>query len=139
MLLLIIIASLALAFGATVFTHAGKAITTNLVTAIGGTAPKYVGWGTGAGTAAVGDTTLFTESADETRATGTITRVTTSQTNDTVQVVGTMTCATSGKTITNVGLFDAVSSGNLYMKSDFTGLALLVGDSIQFTLKVQYT
>jgi hypothetical protein len=50
-----------------------------------------------------------------------------------------MTCATSGKTITNVGLFDAVSSGNLYMKSDFTGLALLVGDSIQFTLKVQYT
>jgi hypothetical protein len=72
-------------------------------------------------------------------ATGTITRVTTSQTNDTVQVVGTMTCAVTGKTITNVGLFDAVSGGNLYMKSDFTGLALLVGDSIQFTLKVQYT
>lgn len=123
---------------ATVFTHAGKAIVTNRM--IGsGTDPRFVAWGTGAGTAAVGDTTLFTESTDEARTTGTSSRVTTSQTNDTYQVVGTMTVATSNKTITNAGLFDASSSGNLLMKGDFTGIALNIGESIAFTMKLQFT
>lgn len=124
---------------ATVITNGGQAIVTNLVSGLGGTVPRYVAWGTGAGTAAASDTTLFTESSQETRTTGTPTRVTTTVTNDTLQVAGTITVATSGKTITNVGLFDASSSGNLYFKSDFTGLALLVGDSISFTLKIQFT
>ena len=139
MLLLIIIASLALAVGATVFTHAGKAITTNLVTVLGGTAPKYVGWGTGAGTAAVGDTTLFTESADETRATGTITRVTTSQANDTVQVVGTMTCAVSGKTITNVGLFGRPAGGESLYEVGLHRPSAARRRLYPSSLKVQYT
>src|SRR5215216_307152 len=99
---------------ATVFTDAGKAITTNRI--IGsGTEPKYIGWGTGAGTAAAADTTLFTEVIDTARATGTGTRVTTTVTNDTYQSVGTIT-ATTTRAITNAGLFDAVSSGNLFMK-----------------------
>lgn len=126
-------------FGATVFTNVGKAITTNLVSGIGGTVPKYVAWGTGAGTAGITDTTLFTESADEARTSGTVTRVTTSVTNDTLQVVGLMTVATSNKTITNAGLFDAVSTGNLFMKGDFSGLPLNIGDSINFTFKLQYS
>lgn len=124
---------------ATVITNGGQAIVTNLVSGIGGTVPKYVAWGTGAGTAAATDTTLFTESTDETRTSGTVSRVTTTVTNDTYQVVGQITVATSGKTITNVGLFDASTSGNLYFKSDFTGLALLVGDSITFTIKVKFS
>lgn len=126
------------AIAATVIVNGGQAINTNLVSGIGGTVPKYVAWGTGAGTAAVTDTTLFTESTEETRTSGTVSRVTTTVTNDTYQVVGTITVATSGKTITNVGLFDASTSGNLYFKSDFTGLALAIGDSITFTLKVKY-
>lgn len=124
---------------ATVVTNAGQAIVTNRI--IGsGTEPKFVMWGTGAGTAAITDTTLFTETTDEARTTGTSSRVTTTVTNDTYQVVGTITVATTGKTITNVGLFDVVtaSSGNLYFKSDFAGLALLVGDSITFTIKVKF-
>ncbi len=124
---------------ATVITNAGQAIVTNLVSGLGGTVPRYVAWGTGAGTAAAADTTLFTESSQESRTNGTPTRVTTTATNDTLQVVGTITVATAGKTITNVGLFDASTSGNLYFKSDFTGLALAVGDSISFTLKVAFT
>jgi hypothetical protein len=126
---------------ATVIVNGGQAIVTNLVSGIGGTVPKFVAWGTGAGTAAVADTTLFTESAQEARTTGTASRVTTTVTNDTFQVVGTITVATAGKTITNVGLFDVVtsSSGNLYFKSDFTGLALLVGDSITFTLQIKFS
>lgn len=126
---------------ATVITNGGQAIVTNLFSGIGGTVPKFVMWGTGAGTAAVTDTTLFTETTDEARTSGTVSRVTTTVTNDTYQVVGTITVATSGKTVTNVGLFDVVTSvsGNLYFKSDFTGIALLVADSITFTIKVKFS
>ena len=138
-LLTIAAGTFGVALGASVITNAGQAIVTNRM--IGsGTEPKFVMWGTGAGTAAITDTTLFTETTDEARTTGTSSRVTTTVTNDTYQVVGTITVATAGKTITNVGLFDVVtaSSGNLYFKSDFTGLALLVGDSITFTIKVKF-
>ena len=124
---------------AMVIVNGGQAIVTNLVSGLGGTVPKYVAWGTGAGTAAVTDTTLFTESTDEARTNGTPTRVTTTVTNDTFQVVGTLTVAVSGKTITNVALFDAITSGNLYFKSDFAGLPLIVGDSITFTIKVKFS
>lgn len=121
---------------ATVITNAGLAIVTNRMKA-GGTEPNYAAWGTGAGTAAIGDTTLFTE-ASETRVSGTSTRETTTQTNDTYQVVATIT-ADGSKTITNAGLFDASTSGNLFLKGDFTGVALGVGESIQFTFKAQFT
>lgn len=124
---------------ATVIVNGGQAVVINLVSGLGGTVPKYVAWGTGAGTAAATDTTLFTESTDETRTSGTVSRVTTTVTNDTYQVVGTITVATANKTITNVGLFDASTSGNLYFKSDFTGLALNIGDSITFTIKVKFS
>ena len=120
----------------TVFCNAGKAIVTNRLKGQG-TEPNYIGWGTGAGTAAVTDTTLFTE-ATESRVAGTSSQQTTTVTNDTYQVVGTMTMSGAGKTITNVGLFDASTGGNLLMKSDFTGIALNVGESIQFTQKLQF-
>lgn len=123
---------------ATVLTNAGKAITTSRLKDNTGTVPSYIGWGTGAGTAAATDTTLFTE-ASEARVSGTITQQTTTTTNDTWQNVATLTVAGAGKTITNAGAFDASTSGNLFMKGDFTGLALNVGDSIQFTLRVQYS
>jgi hypothetical protein len=122
---------------ATVVTNAGKTIKMNRLKGTG-TEPAYVGWGTGAGTAAIADTTLFTEAA-EARVAGTTSIVTTTTTNDTYQNIATITCAGSGKTITNAGNFDASTSGNLHVKGDFTGLALNVGDSIQFTIKDQHT
>ena len=45
---------------ATVVVNAGRDITTNRLKGAG-TEPLNIGWGTGAGTAAVADTTLFTE------------------------------------------------------------------------------
>lgn len=124
---------------ATVLTNSGKAIVTNRIKG-SGTEPVYVGWGTGAGTAAAADTGLFTEdvTGGYTRATGTSTRVTTTATNDTYQVVGTLT-AGAGLTITNAGTFDAVSAGNIFVHGDFTGIVLANGDSIQFTVKTQFT
>lgn len=102
------------------------------------TAPTYVAHGTGAGTSAVTDTTLFTESTTDGRTNGTASLVTTTVSNDTLQVVGTVTNLTgSSETITNAGLFDASTSGNMYMKGDFTGQALNAGDKIQYTMKFQ--
>lgn len=119
---------------ATVFANAGKAIVTNRLKG-SGTEPQYVGIGTGAGTAAITDTTLFTEV--ETRTAGTSTQQTTTVTNDTYQSVGTVT-ATGSRAVTNAGLFDASSSGNLFMKGDFSTINLATGDSIQVTAKVSF-
>ena len=127
---------------ATVITNVGLAIITNRIIQAG-TAPKYIGWGTGAGTAAVGDTTLFTEalvnltagSTDHT--TGTEARTTTTQTNDTYTVTGTRAATGSG-TVTNAGLWDAASGGVLFVKGDFTGIGLVSGDSIAFTFNVKF-
>lgn len=121
---------------ATFVVNGGLAITTNRILG-GGTEPKFVAWGTGAGTTAKTDTTLFTEAA-EARTSGASTQQTTTTTNDTYQVVGTIT-SLSVQTITNAGLFDAAAAGNLYLKGDFSGLPLSIGDSIQFTFKAQYT
>jgi len=120
---------------ATLLVNTGRAIITNRIKG-SGTEPSYVAWGTGAGTTGATDTTMFTEAG--TRVLGTSTQQTTSTTNDSYQVVGIMT-APSGETITNAGLFDASTSGNLFVKGDFTGIALNSGDSIQFTFKVQFS
>ena len=128
---------------ATVLTDGGKAIVTNRMVG-SGTEPKYIGWGTGAGTAAAADTTLFTEklvdlstSAGTDHTTGTSSRTTTTVTNDTYTVTGTRT-ATGAGTVTNAGLFDAASGGNLFVKGDFTGIGLASGDSIAFTFNIKF-
>lgn len=122
---------------ATVITNGGKGIMTNRLKngATGATEPNYIAWGTGTGAVATG-TTLAT-AASEARTAGTSTQVTTTTTNDTYQVVGTITVAGAGKTISEVGLFDASSAGNMFFWADFTGIALNIGESIQFTLKTQ--
>ena len=123
---------------ATVLTNGGKGIVTNRIKGAGAE-PLFVGWGTGAGTAAAADTTLFTESGT-TRATGTSTQQTTTTTNDTYQVVGTLTAA-GALAVTNAGLWDnaTVGSGTLFAKGDFATVNLATGDAIQFTIKVQFT
>lgn len=119
---------------ATVFTNAGAAIVTNRMIQAG-TAPKNVGWGIGVAAAAVGDTALGTESAPTTsggRTVGTESRTTVTNTNDNYQVVGTVT-AGSTLAITEAGLFDAVSTGNMLIRSVFSAVNVVSGDSIAFT------
>jgi len=124
---------------ATVFPDAGAAFMVDLLDPGNGQAKLaniYVGWGTGAGTAAETDTTLFTEAA-EARVAVTHSQVTTTTTGDTYQGVGTITSA-SGQTITNAGLFDASTSGTMLLKGDFTGIVLANGDKIEFTCQLQF-
>jgi len=122
---------------ATVLTNTGKARMIAVLFGDSVTPPTYIAWGTGAGTAAAADTTLFTEAA-ESRTNGTKAKATTNVSNDTYRVTGTIT-ATGSKTITNAGLFDASTSGNLFVKGDFTGIALNSGDSIAFTIDIVQT
>lgn len=93
---------------AVVVTSKGREIIVNQMRATG-TEPKVVGWGTNPATltAAATDVAPFTESA-ESRTTGTSSVVTTTTTNDTYQVVGTIT-ATGSRTIQEVFLSDSTT------------------------------
>lgn len=124
---------------ATVFTSVGTSIVTNRMIQAG-TAPKNIGWGVGTGGAAVGNTALGTESAPTTaggRTVGTESRTTITATNDNYQVVGTVT-AGSTLAITEAGLFDAVTAGNLLIRSDFSAVNVVSGDSIAFTFGLKF-
>ena len=117
-------------------TNIGLGIITALLAS---SANKHVHWGTGATAADATQTALVTPSSDETRASGTQTQVTTSVANDTYQVVATLTCASAAKAITEVGVFSAATGGSMYSRNAFDAINLAVGDSIQFTIKSQYT
>ena len=129
---------------ATVVTNAGLAIVTNRMRG-SGTEPVYIGWGIGAGTAQVTNTTLFSEvdvdlsTTSGTRTTGTSSQQTTDVTNDTWRLTGTRT-ATGAGTVTNAGCFDTstIASGNLFLKGDFTGIGLASGASIAFTINADF-
>lgn len=128
---------------ATLCVNTGKAIQANRVSGLGGTPPSYIGIGSGTGTTAATDTTLFTEYTTGTwsgyaRVNATPTLSTTSVTNDTINWQATFT-APAAETVTNGGNFDASTAGNLFDKGDFTGVALASGDSLQLTIKHQYT
>jgi len=122
---------------ATIYTDVGESVVVDLIDGVSSvhldTSNAKIGWGTGAGTAAKGDTTLFTE-ASEARVVPTVSQ----PAADKNQWVGTIT-ADAGKTITNAGLFDAVSGGNLIIKGDFTGIVLASGDKIEFTISLEQT
>ena len=118
---------------ADVFTTAGKGFVTSTLTSSTG---KYVAWGTGTTTAAVTDTVIETESA-EARVAGTQSQQTTTVTNDTYRVVGTLTSA-STQTIGNAGVLSASTSGTLILHSNFTGVPLVSGDSIAFTFNLKF-
>ena len=119
---------------AVAFVNGGPAIVTNRMIQAG-TAPKNIGWGTGTTAAAVGDTALQTEAAPTTgggRTVGTESRTTITQTNDNYQVTGTVT-AGSTLAITEAGLFDNVTAGNMLIRGVFSVVSVGPGDSIAFT------
>ena len=120
----------------TAVVNKGRDIITNRIKG-SGTEPLYVAIGTGSTAVALTDTALGTEV--ESRATGTSSRTTTSTTNDTYQVVGTVT-ATGSRTVAEVGLFDASSVGNLFVRGVLAStVTLATGDSITVTATVQVT
>lgn len=120
-------------------TSAGKAGLASRVNGDGAEAAfTYVAVGTGTNAAAVGDTTLQTESAASglSRAAGTASRITTSVTNDTAQVLKLFT-VTGSVAVTEAGLLNASSSGVLLARQVFSAINVVNGDSLTITWKVQ--
>ncbi len=118
---------------ANVYTQVGEQEVVDYID--GTTAPgtHHMGWGTGAGTHVKGSTVLFTE-ASEARVS-----ITKSQPAvDKNQWLATIV-ADGTKTITNAGVFDAATVGNLILAADFTGIPLTLNDSIQFTFTLEQT
>lgn len=119
---------------ATVLTQAGEEWIVDKLDETVQTTGDYIGWGTGAGTAAKADTALFVE-ATEARVTATRTQ----PLADKIRWVGTITCAGAAKTITNAGNLTALTLGVLIVHGDFTGIVLAIGDKIEFTIDIEIT
>lgn len=119
---------------ATVFTTVGATLITDYLDETT-TVPTdwHVGQGTGAGTAVIADTTLFTE-ASESRVIGTASQPD-SVTNRWVATI----VADGTKTVTNAGLFDAATTGNMMIKGDFTGIPVNASDSIEYTFELAHS
>lgn len=89
----------------------------------------WIGWGTGTTAEAVGDTALVT-AASEARVA--VTQSQPAATTD--RNVATIT-ADGTKTIAEVGRFNQLASGGVMIQRHvFTGVPLVLNDSIQFTL-----
>lgn len=94
----------------------------------------YIAIGTGAVAPANGDTTLGAEVA---RAQGTKSTVQTTIADDTYQVTYTFPAGTGTGAITEAGLFDAASTGDMLSRQTFSVINKAAGDTLQITWKIQ--
>lgn len=106
------------------------------ITALIAAASWWIGWGTGSG-AAASATALVTPGA-ESRVAATVSQQTGTVTSDKARFTGTIT-ATGTRAITEVGVFDASTAGNLDVYADFSVVNLVSGDSIAFTIDVLFS
>lgn len=118
---------------ADIYTQDGEEIVVDILDGTVGVPTWYGGWGTGAGTHAKGSATLFTE-ASEARVAATMSQPVADKNRFVYQIT-----ADAIKTITNAGIFSALTSGVLMLASDFAGLALNAGDAIEFTFDMEHT
>jgi len=97
----------------------------------------YLAIGTGTTAAAAADTALEFETH---RAAGTGTLVTTTITNDTAQLVVTFSGYTGTEAVTEIGMFNAATGGDMFMRQTHAALNIDwgAGDSYQATVKIQY-
>ena len=113
--------------------NTGLAKVTDLLAAVTTVCPGWVGWGTGTTAPVAGDTGLGTASAAA-RTVGTKTQETTTTASDTYQVVASIT-ALSAQAITEVGVFDALTAGNLFLRATFSAINVSIDDTIEFTIQ----
>lgn len=118
-------------------TKAGIAEVVNLMGDVSTpTAFSYLAVGTGTVAATSDDTTLGTETTDSGlgRASATVTRETTTSTNDTLQLDKTWT-ATGAKAITELGAFNASSAGVMLGRKVFGAVNVEDEDTLQLIYK----
>lgn len=105
--------------------------------------PKYLQWGEGSGQSVTSTDVANEGNIAEDRVDGTSSQQTTTTTNDTYRVVGTLT-AEGTRAITELGVFDAAGSGSpptggdMGIYGDFSVINLSASDSIAFTVNVVF-
>lgn len=124
---------------------AGKAIVAGLINSAvsvssgGAGAFRYLAIGASSSATGAGDTTLGSEFSSNggARALATsLTRTTTTVTNDTAQLVVTYTVSAGTLAVVEAGIFDSSSAGNMLARQPFAIINLSSGDSLQTTWKV---
>lgn len=122
-------------------TTAGKALISALVGGVGSPAAvTYLAVGTGATAPAAGDTTLGTELTTNGlgRSAATVTQVTTTTTNDTLQLEKTWS-ATGASAVTEIGAFNAASAGSMLGRQTFSAINTSNGFSLTLRYKFQFS
>lgn len=121
-------------------TNASLAVISGLVGNTGAqTAFGYIAVGTDATAPAASQTALVAEIVDSglSRAAATVSRTTTTQTNDTLVLAKTFT-VTGTKTIAEVGIFNASSSGTMLCRATPTAASLISGNVFLVTYSVKF-
>ena len=100
----------------------------------------FIALGTGVTAANVTDTTLQTELAVSglSRVNATVSAVTTTVTNDTLQLANTFT-VTGTAAITEAGILNAGAGGTLLSRLVFSAVNVINGDSLTVTYKIIHT
>lgn len=122
-------------------TNTGKAEIANLAGNVSSpTAFTYLAVGTGTTAASATDTTLQTEITDSGlgRAAATVSRVTTTTTNDTLQLYKSFSVSGS-KSITEAGVLNASSLGTLLGRQVFSADSVVSGDTYNLTYKIVFS
>lgn len=122
-----------------VITNVGKGVVSGLIGNVGSeTAFTYLAVGTGTTSATSGDTSLESELSSNglSRASATVSQETTSVTDDTLQLKYTWT-ATSVSTVTEAGMFNAGSGGDMLGRQTFSAINTDNGFELTITYKVQ--
>lgn len=110
------------------------------VTSSGVGAFRFLAIGSATSATAAADTTLgseFSSNGGNRLVASSLTRVTTTVTNDTAQFVLTFTCSAGTLAVGEAAIFDASSAGNMLARQPFALINLSSGDSLQTTWKVQ--
>lgn len=118
---------------------AGKAGAASRLNGAGGEAAfTWIALGTGVVAPATGDTTLGTEivASGLARANSTVSRVTTTVANDTMQNTFTWT-ASGSVAITEAGILNAAAVGTLLSRQTFSVVNVVSGDGFTITYKIQ--
>lgn len=117
-----------------IVTNAGKAQLALLAGDASATPFTYIALGSGTTTAAASQTALVTELTTNglARAVATISRVTTTVTNDTYKAVYTWT-ASGSSTIEEIGVFNAASSGTMLSRALTGTKSIINGEQITAT------
>ena len=98
------------------------------------TAFDYIAIGTGTTAPAATDTALGTE---QQRAAATGTQVTTTVTNDTLQLVKDAFSFSGDYAITEAGVFNDASAGTMLSRTTFSAVNVTADDTLKVTIKIQ--